>query len=127
MAHAIKALLIHYDAAFQRKHGAPYPISRAKDTALAKQLLTLYTLEQLCGWADRFFTMADPFIEKSGYSFGTFRGCLGKVIAAERRVAPRMQPDARVAAIHERKAEENKQVVKDLADEYFRTHPWAKR
>ena len=83
MAHAITALLTYYDDAFTQKFGARYPISRAKDTALAKQLLALYTLEQLTEWIDSFFALEDAFIEQSGYSFGVFKSCLGKVIAAQ--------------------------------------------
>lgn len=81
MAHTIKALLSHYDAAFTKKFGVRYPISPAKDAALAKQLLALYTLEQLTAWVDDFFALEDEWIQQSGYSFGVFRSQLGKVIA----------------------------------------------
>jgi len=84
MAHSIKALLSHYDAAFEQKFGARYPISPAKDAALAKQLLARYTLEQLTGWVDQFFALEDAWIEQSGYSFGVFKSQLGKVIAAKK-------------------------------------------
>jgi hypothetical protein len=84
MAHAIKALLSHYDAAFAKKFGVKYPISASKDAALAKQLLALYTLDQLTAWVDDFFALEDEWIEKSGYSFGVFRSQLGKVIAVEK-------------------------------------------
>lgn len=80
MAHAIKALLSHYDAAFHQKFGFRYPINRGKDAALAKRLLGLYTPEQLQAWIDHFFEMDDAFIQQSGYSFGVFSACLGKVI-----------------------------------------------
>lgn len=79
MAHAIKALLSHYDEAFTRKFGARAPI-RTKDAALAKRLLGLYTLEQLQGWVDQFFEMDDAWIQQTGYSFGVFSACLAKVI-----------------------------------------------
>lgn len=83
MAHAIKALLSRYDEAFTKKFGVKYPISPSKDAALAKQLLALYTLEQLTEWIDGFFALEDAFIEQSGYSFGVFKSCLGKVIASQ--------------------------------------------
>lgn len=81
MAHSIKALLSHYDAAFEQKFGARYPGFTAKDAALAKQLLALYTLEQLTGWVDQFFALEDEWIAQTGYTFGVFKSQLGKVIA----------------------------------------------
>jgi hypothetical protein len=80
MAHAIKSLLTYFDAAFEQKVGVRYPISPAKDTAIAKRLLGLYTADQLQGWIDAFFDTDDPFIQQSGYSFGVFSACLSKVI-----------------------------------------------
>lgn len=82
MAHSIKALLSRYDEAFQKKFGAPAPIVAHKDAPLAKRLLARYTPEQLGEWLDTFFSMRDPFIQQSGYTFGVFSSCLGKVIAA---------------------------------------------
>lgn len=89
MAHAIKALLTYYDAAFRQTFGFAYPISPSKDAALAKQLLALYPLEQLTAWVDAFFALEDEWIQNSGYSFGVFRSQLGKVIA--RTANPREQ------------------------------------
>lgn len=94
MAHQIKALLTHYDDAFQRKFGEKAPIIGAKDAALAKKLLGRYTLEQLTRWIDVFFALPDPFIEQSGYTFGVFHSQVGKVIAAQR---PQVQTSARMA------------------------------
>jgi hypothetical protein len=91
LAHSIKALLSHYDAAFTQKFGARYPISPKKDCALAKQLLALYTFEQLAGWVDDFFALEDEWIEQSGYSFGVFRSQLGKVIASKTMTSPRIE------------------------------------
>lgn len=83
MATTIKALLSHYDAAFTRKFGSAAPIIGAKDAALAKRLLARYTLEQLEGWVDRFFEIDDAFIRQSGYTFGVFSSCIGKLITAK--------------------------------------------
>lgn len=80
MAHHIKELLRRYDEAYHRKFGVRALIG-AKEAALAKRLLSRYTLDQLGPWVDHFFDMADPFIEQSGYGFGVFSSCLGKVIA----------------------------------------------
>lgn len=95
MAHAIKALLSYYDAAFHAKFGQAAPIVGAKDAALAKRLLARYPDAALRGWIDRFFASTDPFIQQSGYTFGVFSSCLGKVIVeakadAQVRVSPRM-------------------------------------
>lgn len=87
MAHAIKALLSHYDEAFQRKFGYRYPDFTAKDAALAKRLLALYSLEQLIAWVDAFFDLDDEWIAKSGYTFVVFKSQLGKVIASKAKPA----------------------------------------
>ena len=84
MAHAIQALLSHYDGAFETKFGARYPGFTGKDAALAKQLLAIYTLEQLTAWVDQFFALEDEWIAQSGYSFGVFKSQLGKVIAMKK-------------------------------------------
>lgn len=83
MAHEIKELLTVYDRAFQKRFGVKYPISPSKDAALAKQLLALYTFEQLTEWIDGFFALEDAWIQQSGYSFGVFKSQLGKVIAKQ--------------------------------------------
>lgn len=82
MAHTIKALLTQFDDAYTRKYGVKAPIIGSKDAPLAKRLLGLYTPEQLSHWIDVFFTMRDPFIERSGHTFGVFSACIAKVIAA---------------------------------------------
>lgn len=104
MANIIKALLSHYDAAFRRKFGYPAPINGGKDAALAKQLLGIYTLEQLEDWVDQFFEMDDAWIQQTGYSFGVFRSQLGKVIvqSADQQGQKRQQGSAWI-----------KQVMKD--------------
>ena len=89
MAHQIKALLSHYDAAFEKRFGVRYPGFTAKDAALAKQLLALYTLEQLTAWIDAFFALEDEWIARSGYTFGVFKSQLGKVIATTSQTANR--------------------------------------
>lgn len=87
--HPISGLLTEYDGAYQRRFNVPAPIVRGKDQKLAKQLLDRYSLEQLTGWLQTFFTMRDPFVQQSGYTFGVFVACIGKVIAAHE------QPDRR--------------------------------
>jgi hypothetical protein len=83
MASEIKSLLSRYDEAFTQKFGARYPISASKDAAIAKQLLSRYTLEQLSEWIDIFFALEDAWLAGTTYSFGVFRSQLGKVIAKQ--------------------------------------------
>ena len=112
MPNHIKALLSHYDEAYV-KHMGVRSLIGAKDAALAKRLLARYSLEQLTGWVDQFFVMADPFIEQSGYTFGVFSACLPKVIAADRRTTTRQQQrdegDAWIQTIMARRAQEDRE------------------
>lgn len=129
MAHAIKALLSHYDAAFTKKFGNRAPIL-AKDAALAKRLLGLYTLEQLQGWVDRFFEMDDRWIQQTGYSFGVFSASLGKVIVRSR---PKTEtPLTSEQVTHAQTIRTQQRAHFDASRqareaEYYRTHPWAKQ
>lgn len=82
MAHQIKALLSHYDAAFQQKFGEPAPINGSKDSAIAKRLLAKYPFDRLCRLIDEFFASGDEWIEQCGYTFGAFSVCIGKLITA---------------------------------------------
>ena len=84
----IKALLTAYDTAYQAHHGVKAPIVGAKDAALAKRLLGLYSAADLIRWLETFFTMRDPFIQQSGHTFGVFSACIGKVIAAAPKATP---------------------------------------
>jgi hypothetical protein len=100
LANVIKALLSYYDALYQEKFGARYPVT-AKDCALAKRLLGLYSLEQLTGWIDRFFDTDDAWIKQTGYSFGVFSACLPKVIvmSTNQRELKRQQGSAWIQSI----------------------------
>src|SRR3990167_2187945 len=129
MAHAIKALLSHYDAAYLKMFGARYPVT-AKDCALAKRLLARYPPEQLTAWIDRFFAMDDAWIKQTGYSFGVFSACLSKVIATSAKATAQTWTDEqRVHAhrIHAQQRAHAQQIAQDAADDYYRTHPWAPR
>jgi hypothetical protein len=100
MAHAIKALLSHYDEAYRLHFGARYPVT-ATDAALAKRLLGLYSGEQLQKWIDLFFDTDDPWIKNTGYSFGVFSACLSQVIVAStnQRELKRQQGSAWIQSI----------------------------
>ena len=95
MAHTIKALLSYYDTAFQRKFDDRAPIVGAKDAALAKRLLAIYSPARLEELVDQFFASVDPWIQQSGYTFGAFSVSVGKLIAERKageqiRLSPRM-------------------------------------
>ena len=81
-ANPVHALMATYDRLFCGKFGYPAPIVRGKDHKLAKQLLERYDGGQLGEWLERFFSMDDAFIQQSGYTFGVFSACLGKIITA---------------------------------------------
>lgn len=129
MAHTIKALLSRYDEGYQRKFGVRAPIIPGKDAAKAKHLLALYSFDQLVGWVDQFFQSPDPFIRQSGYTFGVFASCLGKVIAMSKPAKPPvpLEQMAHALKIRERQAAEREADAQAIADEYYRTHPLAMR
>lgn len=79
----VHQLISEYDEAFSEKFGTRAPVVRGKDHRLAKQLLERYELDQLRGWVWKFFAVDDAFIKQSGYTFGVFSACLGKVITAK--------------------------------------------
>jgi hypothetical protein len=80
----VHALISEYDQAFEEKFGTRAPVVRGKDHKLAKQLLDRYELDRLREWVWRFFLMEDAFIKQSGYTFGVFASCIGKVITTPR-------------------------------------------
>lgn len=83
---APKDLLAVFDAAHRECFdGIPAPIVGKKDGPLAARLLKRYEFDQLSTWARLYFVTPDPFIQQSGYTFGVFSACLGKVIQFERR------------------------------------------
>lgn len=80
---AVHQLISEYDRLFRLKFGFPAPIVRGKDHKLAKQLLERYELRQLVDWLVRFFEIDDAFVRQSGYTFGVFVACLGKIITSK--------------------------------------------
>jgi hypothetical protein len=84
-------VLTLYDTGFRHKFGVKAPITMGKDAAIAKWLLSQYSLEQIGQWFDGFFASRDPFIINSGYSMGVFKACLPKIIVSAVRQAPAVQ------------------------------------
>jgi hypothetical protein len=80
-----RALLSIFDALYNSKTGARYPVNGGKDGKLLKDLRAIYSDEDIARYMQAFFAIEDDFIEQSGYSIGCFRGCLPKVIAFANR------------------------------------------
>jgi hypothetical protein len=81
--HPIRDLLTYFDQAHRARFGKPYRVLGGKDSKLAKDLLAVYSMADLCRWIDAFFASFDQFIRNSTYAFGVFASCVGKLIAAE--------------------------------------------
>lgn len=84
----MKELLDEFDVCYRDKMGVAAPIVAGKDHKLAKQLLERYEVGRLKVWVRRFFQTPDPFIRQSGYSFGVFFACIGKMIALDKKSEP---------------------------------------
>ena len=95
-----KDVLTAFDVAYQGRFHERAPLSPSKDAKLAKGLLTRYSQEQLTRWMATFFRMRDPFIQQSGYTFGVFVACLGKVIVASQGQGPK-RPQSQPGEEHE--------------------------
>lgn len=81
--HPIRDLLTYFDQAYRVRFGKPYRVLGGKDSKLAKELLTVYSMADLQRWIDAFFASFDQFIRNSTYAFGVFASCIGKLIAAD--------------------------------------------
>src|SRR5690349_2609840 len=86
--HAIKDLLTFFDGLYLEKWGFKYLFS-GKDAKLMKDLLAVYSPEDIKAFLEAFFASHDEFIQNSGYSLSVFRGCLPKVIASVAAAKPR--------------------------------------
>lgn len=86
--HPIKYLLTAFDLAFWRHHeartgqGERHPPMSSKEPSQAARLLGRYRLDTCLLFVDRFFTLDEDWIERSGRTFGVFVSQIGKVIAA---------------------------------------------
>lgn len=132
----VHVVLRAYDDGYRVRFNVPAPISGGKDARLAKQLLAKYELERLLAWLRLFFTTRDTFIENSGYTFGVFAACIGKLIATEARIqkltravnaSTTPREIAHALAVHEQIKADDIAMAKERLDEYYRTHPWLTR
>jgi hypothetical protein len=115
-----RELLTVFDRAYQDRFGVRAPLTGAKDGKLASELLKLYQPVDLERWVRAFFQIPDPFIQQSGYTFGVFKACLGKVIAyAERRQA--VMADPREGAMRQKIASRKEAELRDAMERYQRT------
>ena len=86
--HVIKDLLSHFDALYVQRWGFKYLFS-GKDARLMKDLLAVYSPEDIKRFLDAFMGSHDDFIAGTGYSLSAFRGCLPKVIASLKTAEPK--------------------------------------
>lgn len=87
------ALIRFWCDRYEQHVGVKYPFMGGKDGKAIKDLLAIYSDDQLRTFIAAFFEIEDDFIQQSGYSLGVFRGCLPKVIAfigrGQRREVPK--------------------------------------
>jgi hypothetical protein len=79
--HVIKDLLTHFDTLYVEKWGFKYLFS-GKDAKLMKDLLAVYSADDIKAFLAAFCASHDEFIQGTGFSLSAFRGCLPKVIAS---------------------------------------------
>jgi len=68
----IKEFLAFWLDEYQDIYGQPYHIVRGKDGAIVKSLLKTFGLESLKELATEFMLTQDEFLDKAGYTIGTF-------------------------------------------------------
>jgi len=68
----IKEFLAFWLDEYQDIYGQPYHIARGKDGAIVKSLLKTFGLESLKELATEFMLTQDEFLDKAGYTIGTF-------------------------------------------------------
>lgn len=127
-----KDLLAVYDAEHRNNFdGTPAPIVGKKDGPLAARLLKRYEWDQLSTWVRLYFVIPDSFIQRGGYTFGVFSACIGKIIQYDRHVNQRATTKPVAGALElraaQRRDEANSLTTQDMAEEFYRRHPWAKR
>jgi hypothetical protein len=81
--HIPKLLLTRFDQEFQKRFGEPAPIDGAKDAAIMKKLAADRGVERVEELIVAFFDSDDPWIQKCGFTVGTFKTQVGKLIVAE--------------------------------------------
>jgi hypothetical protein len=80
---AVKEFIDFWYLTFRERFGQPYRVEGGKDGALLKSLLKTYSLDRLKSLAGAFFKSTDPFIQKSGYTIGSFSSQMNKLIVDE--------------------------------------------
>jgi hypothetical protein len=90
--HPTRDLLNFFAAEYFRKFQLAAPITWKKDSALAARLLAQYSPEQLHRFVRCYFEVPDHFIRQSGYTFGVFSACIGKVMLYATRASSGVTP-----------------------------------
>lgn len=64
--------------------GKVYPCAFGKEGKIVKELLKIYSLEDIQTYTENFFRSDDEFVRHSGYTIGAFKFCLPRLIAKAR-------------------------------------------
>lgn len=80
---AVKEFIDFWYQTFKGKFGEAYKVTGGKEGSLVKSLLKTYPLDRLKELAGVFFKSTDPFIQKSGYTIGTFASQVNKLVVEE--------------------------------------------
>lgn len=85
---AVKNLIDHYHNRFVAMFADKPVIDGGKDGQILKRLLNTYSEEKLRELIDAFFDSDDPFIRDSGYSIGTFKSQVNKLLTQPKARSP---------------------------------------
>ncbi len=78
-----KEAVLEYARAWERKYGARYQISWAKDTSQLKRLLATHGADALRAYINHYMSgFVSSFSDRAGHSLGAFIGQLPAIIAS---------------------------------------------
>jgi biotin operon repressor len=77
----VKAYILEWNDPFFKKTGKPYVPSWGKEGKIVKDLLKVYSLDELRELRKEFFRSERPFIQNSGYTIGVFRSVINDLAA----------------------------------------------
>jgi hypothetical protein len=75
--------MVAFGEAYAARFGVPHPKMGGQEAALAKSLLDQYGLPKCLEFVDAFFTLQDPWLERTGKGFSLFasKNTITKLIA----------------------------------------------
>lgn len=80
-AYKITSLLEAWQHRFVQKFGARPQTNRQRDAGLFREMLQYRTPEEILELMELFFNSQDPWIQNSGYTVGTFKSQINKLLA----------------------------------------------